>query len=321
LKCGASNRQFYTLFQDHAELCDPYYAERLHAIPAMGLPPEHPSPPIALYEDNDDYSNTFPTQPQSLGDYLQSFPPPPPPPPGNSDRFNMIPLSPAAAALEDYHSDDSYDERETLHQLTIVLPTPAQNLLNYYVPIISHQESTFKGCWTAESRLYKFDKSLVAACDIVPGDLLLGPNGTCCEVAAVIMTSLETDPGTSGGRVGSIVKIVQLSKYCSLTSGHPVLDQSRGIYVRSDSIKPSSKQMIEKLFNFELKAPCEGGGVICEGGVVAATVGRSFDEVRKYSNENDKIWGDDYWKTTRDLLQKNYFQNIKYISHSSVQDR
>jgi len=219
----------------------------------------------------------------------QSRPIPPPPPP---------PTPPVLATAPELSQDP-------LYQISFTFPQQTQNLLDYYVP---PSESTYKGCWTGDSRIFKSDGSLITVSDIIPGDLLLGVDGKATEVEAVIVTSLPNVPD-------SRVKIVQLSPYCAVTSGHPVFNPARGVYVRADTLKPSSPRRIEKLFNFELKGSCEG--VMCEGGVVAATVGKSFDQVKEFSPENDKVWGDDYWTTTKDLLKNNFFPNIKYYSLSS----
>ena len=70
--------------------------------------------------------------------------------------------------------------------------------------------------------------------------------------------------------------------------------------------------MIDKLFNFELNRECEG--LTCDGGIIGATVGKSFDLVRKISAENDAMWGCNYWTTTKPKLQQGYFCNIKYLT-------
>jgi len=213
------------------------------------------------------------------------------PPPSSS-----LPLEKPYDDEEDDYEPDPY---------AMNLSAPARNLLNFYQPPpvsvgnTYPTESTFKGCWTGDSRILKFDGSFVHVRDVVPGDHLLSSTGGCAIVNAVIVSSIS-DP----------VKIVQLSQHCSVTSGHPIFNTSIGNYVRADSLKPSSFSIIDKLFNFELNRECEG--LTCDGGIIGATVGKSFDLVRKFSAENDTMWGCNYWSTTKSLLQQNYFPNIKY---------
>jgi len=225
----------------------------------------------------------------------------------NAKVTNMLPqpLPPPPPPVKNMLYDDVEDNYEP-DPYAINLSTPALNLLNFYQPpapitVGYYEESSSKGCWTGDSRILKFNGTFVNARDIVPGDQLLSSTGSCAVVNAVIISSIS-EP----------VKIVQLSQYCSVTSGHPVYDSSIGDYVRADSLKQSSLGLkIEKLYNFELNRESEG--LTCDGGIIGATVGKSFDLVKKFSVENDRTWGCNYWSTTQPLLQRNYFNNIKYI--------
>jgi len=217
----------------------------------------------------------------------KTYTPPPPPP------ASILPLVKPYDDVEVDYEPDPYAKN---------LSTPALNLLNFYQPppVTEQYYYESKGCWTGDSRILKFDGTFVHARDVVPGDQLLSSMGDCAIVNAVIVSSIS-DP----------VKIVQLSQHCSVTSGHPIFNTSIGDYVRADSLKPSSLSKIDKLFNFELNRECEG--LTCDGGIIGATVGKSFDLVRKFSAENDTMWGCNYWSTTKSLLQQNYFHNIKYL--------
>jgi len=219
---------------------------------------------------------------------------PPPPPP--------IPVQQPITYddVEDDYEPDAY---------AMNLSESAKNLLNFYQPpevSVGYTENRLDschGCWTGDSRILKFDGTFVHARDINPGDQLLSSTGSCAVVNAVIVSTI-TDP----------VKIVQLSQHCSVTSGHPIFNSTIADYVRADSLKPSSLSKIDKLFNFELNRECDG--LTCDGGVIGATVGKSFDLVRKFSSENDAVWGCNYWSTTQPLLQQNHFNNMKYLTRS-----
>jgi hypothetical protein len=225
----------------------------------------------------------------------------------NSQVRNMIiaqtyvPPPPQPVSQPIKYEDEEADYEPDPYAMN--LPAPALNLLNYYQPPVSvgYVESTYKGCWTGDSRILKFDGTFIHARDVVPGDKLLSSTGSCAIVNAVIISEIS-DP----------VKIVQLSQHCSVTSGHPIFNPSIGDYVRADSLKPTSLSKIDKLFNFELNRECEG--LTCDGGILGATVGKSFDLVKKFSPENDTIWGCNYWSTTKSKLQQNYFPNISYLT-------
>jgi len=215
---------------------------------------------------------------------------PPPPPPIQTD------LPPVKQPYDD--KEDEYEPDPYVMNLT----EPAKNLLSFYQPPpVTVTESTYKGCWTGDSRILKLDGTFVNARDVVPGDQLLSSTGGCAIVNAVIVSSISNP-----------VKIVQLSQHCSVTIGHPIFNTSIGDYVRADSLKPSSLAMIDKLFNFELNRESEG--LTCDGGIIGATVGKSFDLVRKFSSENDAMWGCSFWSTTKLKLQQNHFSNIKYLT-------
>jgi hypothetical protein len=215
-----------------------------------------------------------------------------PPPPVPSVTQQPIPSD----DVEDDYEPDPY---------AMNLAAPARNLLSFYQPppvvAVDYSYTSSKGCWTGDSRILKFDGTFVHARDIIPGDQLLSSTGSCAIVNAVIISSISNP-----------VKIVQLSQHCSVTSGHPIFNTSIGDYVRADSLKPSSLSPINKLFNFELNRECEG--LTCDAGIIGATVGKSFDLVRKLSSENDLIWGCNYWSTTQQKLQQSYFSNIQYLT-------
>jgi hypothetical protein len=285
-KCAVNDAYFYTRFQEHARQCDPYYEERFIQIQPVRKPQPLVLPPQELNRDQ-----TYPPFP--------SFPPP-----LEKQSLPQVQDQPIAMNVEEDEEESSEDSNEILSRLSVQLPAGASNLLSFYTPPV-YYESTYKGCWTGDSLIFKWDGSEVSASDIIPGDKLLSSVGTCSVVNAVIISLVNCD-----------VKIVALNPQCKVTRGHPVYNNSTGEYMRADAFNIPIVQKVDKLYNFELQQDCVG--LMCSGGVISAGVGKSFDKVKEFSKENDLLWGDNYWSNTRKLLQNNHFKNITYWINPTV---
>lgn len=131
----------------------------------------------------------------------------------------------------------------------------------------------------------------------------------CCSasdpsISARIDAILITD-------LNDFKNIVSLSPNCQLTRGHPVRKKVEGTWCRADQMGLAPESIwVDRLFNFELQRPHHS--VVVDGDFECGTVGKSFPEMNT-SKENDMLWGDSYWTTTRLRLKAGQDNNVTYM--------